>query len=379
VSARVSIVAIAIALSTATGCAGTNQRIAIASMAEMDRVRIAPAARDGANLAPLAFARAEQERKLAQQAYDSGDDVAASLHADRAIAAYAHAVVLARLARATNDASDAKAANDYADAQADKLEATRVGLEHDAQGLEQQIVVARELLLPAPTGPADPAREAARLVAARALATQARLLCNAAQLLVPTATGLADAQKAVVDLDASLEPGAKRAAGASPLIDVAARARAGCLDVLTTARRSADSSSTGLADSLLAELSAAGGWDPVRDERGVVVTMRDVFHGVTLTPEGEKKLANLGRVAGAHPTFGVQVVLHDAAPPSAAEAADDQKRADAAVQALVAGGAAAAKVKGETAGARAPIVDPTDAKARVRNARLDIVFVAPGT
>ncbi len=242
-SARVSIVAVAIALTAATGsvgCAGTNQRIAISSMAEMDRVRIAPAARDGANLAPLAFARAEQERKLAQQAYEAGDDVAASLHADRAIAAYEHAFVLARLARATNDASDAKTANDTADAQADKLEATRVGLERDAQGLEQQIVVARELLLPAPTGPADPAREAARLVAARALATQARLLCNAAQLLVPTATGLADAQKALVELDASLEPGAKRAAGAAPLIDVrCAGAEPGASIVLTTARRSA--------------------------------------------------------------------------------------------------------------------------------------------
>jgi hypothetical protein len=377
VIARASVVAVVLALSA--GCGGASQRTAIASMGEMDRVRMAPAAKDGANLAPLAFARAEQERKLAQQSYDAGDDVAASLHADRAIAAYEHAFVLARLAKATNDASDAKTANDAADAQADKLEATRVALEHEAQGLEEQIVVARELLLPAPTGPADPARAAARLVAARALATQARLLCNAAQLLVPTATGLAEAQKAVVDLDAALEPGGKRAAGASPLIDVAARARAGCLEVLTTARRSADSSSTGLADSLLAELSAAGGWDPVRDERGVVVTLRDLFKGAALTPDGQKKLGDLGRVAGAHSTFAVQVVVHDAAPPSAAEAADDQKRADAAVQALVAGGASASKVKGETAGARAPIVSPNDAKARTRNARLDVVFVAPGT
>ncbi len=109
------------------------------------------------------------------------------------------------------------------------------------------------------------------------------------------------------------------------------------------------------------------------------MTLRDAFHGAALTPEGQKKLANLGRVAAAHPTFAVQVVVHDATPPSATEATDDQKRADAAVQALVGGGAASAKVKGETAGARAPVVDPSDAKARARNARLDIVFVAPGT
>ena len=124
---------VAVLLALGAGCGWGNQRIAVTSMAEMDRVRVAPAARDGANLAPLAFARAEQERTLAQQAFDTGDDVAASLHADRAIAAYEHAFVLARLARATNDASDAKTVNDAADAQADKLEATRVALEHDAR------------------------------------------------------------------------------------------------------------------------------------------------------------------------------------------------------------------------------------------------------
>jgi outer membrane protein OmpA-like peptidoglycan-associated protein len=47
-----------------------------------------------------------------------------------------------------------------------------------------------------------------------------------------------------------------------------------------------------------------------------------------------------------------------------------------AVKTLVAGGAGA-KIKSETAGASAPLVDPQDPKGRARNARLEVVFVAP--
>jgi outer membrane protein OmpA-like peptidoglycan-associated protein len=116
----------------------------------------------------------------------------------------------------------------------------------------------------------------------------------------------------------------------------------------------------------------------VRDERGVIVTLRNAFKGSALGPEAEAKLKDLGRVAAAHPTFGVQVVLHDAQAPTAQDKAQDQLRADACVKALVAGGANAAKVRAELAGARAPVVDPDDAAHRARNARVEVIFVAPG-
>ncbi|HVJ89638.1 MAG TPA: hypothetical protein VM580_07520, partial [Labilithrix sp.] len=114
---------------------------------------------------------------------------------------------------------------------------------------------------------------------------------------------------------------------------------------------------------------------PSRDERGVVVTLRQLFKNDKLTSEGETVLQDLGRVAAAHPAFAVQVVIHDAASPSSAEAAQNKKRGEAIAKALTDGGASAAKTKVEQAGARTPVFDPADAKRRGRNARVEIVFV----
>jgi flagellar motor protein MotB len=369
---RATILAAAVALSAAA-CGGAAKPAAY-GLTDADRIRESAAVRDSEKIAPEQFAEAERERGLSRQAHDRGDETASQLHAERAIAAYEHAVVLARLSRATRESADAKTALDTATDEAQKAHAQLEESEREAESLEKQVKVAREMLLPAPSGPTDPARAAARLVAAKSLAMQARLLCGAAKLVSPDATGLGDAEQDLAALDKRLETGAK---GQAEPIDEAARARATCLALLNKARRASDASSTGAADTLLAELSASGGWDPSRDERGVVVTLREAFKGTTLTQEAETKLKELGRIAGAHPTFGVQIVVHDAAAPSAAEEKADAQRADAAVKAIVAGGAPSAKVRGETAGARSPIVDPSDAAHRARNARVEIVFVAP--
>jgi hypothetical protein len=158
-------------------------------------------------------------------------------------------------------------------------------------------------------------------------------------------------------------------------IDDAARARARCLDVLTRARRSS-TAPVGATDALLAELSASGGLEVARDERGVVVTLRNLYRGAALTEEGASALKDLGRVGVAHPAFAVQVVVHDAA---AAPGGDhvDAARGDAAKQALVGAGVPSARVATELAGARAPVADPADARSRARNERLEVVFVGP--
>jgi outer membrane protein OmpA-like peptidoglycan-associated protein len=110
----------------------------------------------------------------------------------------------------------------------------------------------------------------------------------------------------------------------------------------------------------------------------VVVTLRDAFKGAALTPDADTKLKELGRVLAAHPGHAAQIVVHDATTPTPAEAAVASQRAEAAAKTLGAAANAPDKVKAEVAGARAPIVDPTDAKNRGRNARLDVVFVTPG-
>jgi outer membrane protein OmpA-like peptidoglycan-associated protein len=366
VTAARALVAAVGAIAAFAHCAGAPAHLA--ALDDMERVRNAAGAREGAKLAPEAYARAEQERRLAREAHTSSDDVGATLHAQRAVAAYDHALVVARLARATAELADAQKSLDDATAQEQALEISRARLEADAQELEDRARVVRQRLYPAPSILPTPEREAARMVAARSLATQARLLCAAARLAVADAAGLADADGEVVALTERLAKGVRPAP-----IDDAARARARCLDVLTRARRGA-SDGAGEADALLAELSAAGGWDPARDERGVTVTLHDAFRGPELTDKATAKLKELGRVAVAHPAFAVQVVVHDAAG-AASNDTMDAKRAEAAIQALVSGGAPAPRVQAELAGTQVPIVDPSDAKARARNERLEIVFV----
>jgi hypothetical protein len=346
----------------------------VAAIEDMERARSAAGTSEGASLAPEAYARAEQERAIALQQHAAGDDVGAALHAQRSVAAYEHARVVGRLARATTDLADAQKTLGDATAQAQDVEASRARLEREATDLEQRVHVARDRLLPAQSEAASGERAAARMVAARALAVEARLLCDAARLVAADAAGAADADAELAKVEDRLAKGVRPAP-----IDDAARVRARCMDVLTRARRgiAAGGDSAGASDALLSELSAAGGWDPARDERGVVVTLHDVFRGNDVVEAAAAKLKELGRVAAAHPGFALQVVVHDAQPPRPKDDVDS-RRAEAAARALVDGGATAARVKTELAGARAPLVDPGDAKQRARNERLDVVFVASG-
>jgi hypothetical protein len=397
---RAVVVAVAaLGLAAGTGACGSVP-IRVAALDDMERVRGSAGANEAAKLAPEAYAHADQERAYAREAHAASDDVGAKLHAERAIAAYGHAFAIARYALATAELVDAQKALDDATTQEAALEASRLRLEQDAEALAEQVRIARDRLLPAPSAAATPEREAARVVAARSIGMQARLLCAAARLVTPDARGLADAEGEVAALDVPpptlgrLDARAAAAPAAPPVatgqdrahdehpsprpapIDAAARARARCLDVLTRARRAAGYDA-GVPDALLAELSAAGGWDPSSDERGVVVTLRDAFHGAELTEAGAARLADLGRVAASHPLFGVQVVVHDARPHAAGETTD-ARRADAAVQSLVHAGANPSRVHAELAGALAPVVDPGDAAARGRNERLEVVFVGRG-
>jgi hypothetical protein len=373
---RTRLAALVALASALAGCGAAPLRVQI--LDDVERVREVPGRSEDATLAPEAYARAEQEREYARAAHAASDDVGATLHAERAIAAYGHARAVARYARATAEADSAQKSLDDAATQEAALDASRARLQAEADELEAQVRLSHDRLLPAASTTTTPEREAARAVAARALRTQARLLCGAARLIAPDAHGLADAETAAAEASparpadhAAPKPPEPQRPGARSPVDEAARARTRCLELLTTARRESgyDAGST---DALLAELSAAGGWDPSADERGVVVSLRGVFHGSDLTDAGASKLKDLGLVAAAHPLFGVQVVVHDAQP---ATTDGDAKRAQAAVSALVHAGAAASHVHSELAGSLAPLVDPADPAALSRNERLEVVFV----
>jgi flagellar motor protein MotB len=355
--ARITLVG-AIAIAMALAC-GTPPPLPL--MADIERAR--SLVTQDADLSQQALAEADAERAFARADNAAGHDVSASLHAERAIAAYQRARMVARASRATADIARAEGDLGQKTDELHSLEAARKTAEREGEDLEKRILIAREMRSPLPSGPADAQREAARLQASRALSTQARLLCGAAKLVAQTPPPTFDAAMAAIDaLDKRLEANPKPAP-----IDEAARVRTTCLTLLSEARRTAQG--TTQTDVLLSELSAAS-LAPNRDERGVVVTLRDVFHGNQLAPDAETKLEALGRVAAAHADVGVQVVAHDAAFTSGGE-----DRAKAAAAAIVKGGAKSDRVTSASAGTRTPVVDPNDARNRARNARLDVVFV----
>jgi flagellar motor protein MotB len=345
-------------LAFVVSCGGSRPQMPL--MGDVERARAATASEG--SLAPQALAEADAERDRARTIWDKGDDITASLHAERAIAAYQRVRMVARSARATADAAKADADLAQKTDELHALESARKTAERDGEELAKRVMIAREVRSPAPSGPADAQREAARVQASRALAMQARLLCGAAKLVASQAAGLDAAMQQLDALDKRLEQ------KPAP-IDDAARARTTCLSILTQARRATTTPQT--ADVLLSELSAAS-LAPTRDERGIVVTLRDVFRGTAIDAPAQPRIEALGRVAAAHADMPIQVVVHDANPTGPS---DD--RAKSVSAALVKGGAKADKIATVMAGTRAPVVDPNDARNRARNARVEVVFVTP--
>jgi hypothetical protein len=345
-------------------------------MAEAEELRSSPAVSEARTLAPGAFAHADRLQKQAERAYADGDTVGAGFLSERAATAYEHAAVLARVARAEARIGRAKIALGEAQDKLAGLEAEHTKAAAETRDLEMRARVIKDAEALAPVGPADAARERARLAATRSLALDARLLCAAAAMLDPKAQGIEAARTAAQQLGTQLSTDVKPAP-----IEAAMRARAECLTVLTAARRAkAGLSSTGRADELVAQLSATGDLAPWRDDRGVVVTLRDLFSGASLTDEAATRIGTLGKVALAHPQFPVQVVVHGpksgAGPKSEAER--EKERAEAVAKVLADAGLPPEMLQTHVAGGAHPVAMPGAAKAAARNERVEIIFVDPG-
>jgi flagellar motor protein MotB len=336
-------------------------------MSQADAVSEGAAAQEAHRLAPQAFLHAERLRREAHAAYRDDDLPVAQILSEHAIAAYSHAFVLARLAKAEQRREQARLELERAQQVLAQLDEQQQRVATEADDLEMRIKVARDAEPLAPNEPTSPKRERARLEAARSLALQARLLCTSTRLLDSKANGLSEDLKALDALDAVLAGQPE----ATP-IDEAVRLRSACLERLTLTRRAATrrAPAAGAADALLAELGDAGGLFVFRDDRGVVVTLRGLFsRDAQLTPTAQAQLAMLGRVAKAHPDFPVLVVSHGDS------SAVDDARMTAIVGALKAAGAL--EVEQHNAGDVQPVVDPARRGARERNTRVEIIFVAP--
>ena len=368
------------------------------AVAEADRVAESPMALEAKTDAAPAWAVAEKRRKEAHDVLDQGGLAAhAEIIAEEAIARYEAAASLARGTRATLRAADAGARADAAGKDLAKVDGELARATAEVDALELRLKVARDAEPASTSGKASPEREAARREASRALGVQARLLCMASRALGagvaapagppststpedPTAPAvvsrdLVEAEARLSDLDAGLAKADKPAP-----IDLATRTRAACLSVLTRARRGATSSGKSAgASALLEELSAmaaktAGGLEPARDERGVAVTLRQVFDGDKVSAQAAARLAELDRVAKAHPEFALAVVVHTDKPVGDGDRAAWNSRAQRVSDAFAS--VPAARRVFLVAGDAIPLV-ASSSSGRARNARVEVVFLAP--
>lgn len=317
-------------------------------------------AKEAEALAPQAFAHAEQLRARAEQAHADGHPSAAELLGARAIAAYSHAFILARLARAEQRLKEAEQTLGDAQAKLSSLDTEQAQVAREADALELQLKVARDALPLVPSEPASPARELARLESARALTAQARLLCVSAWLLNKDQAELEAEITRIETLATELNKNPRPVP-----IDAAIAGRTQCLKQLTSARSHAPASAA--ADQLLSALSARGGLEPKRDDRGIVVTLRDLYRGQTLAPDAKERLAALVQVAKSHPAFPLLLSVH--------EGAQSEPRLLELKRLLEELGAP--KFEARAVGDMLPLVPPSMSGASSRNNRVELTFVVP--
>jgi outer membrane protein OmpA-like peptidoglycan-associated protein len=361
-------------------------------MAEVHR---APATAEAEAWAPQAHAHALELEARAEGALNDGDADTAALLAERAIAAHEHAWALTRLARAERRRLDAEKELVEQRRSLGELRAQHQQLAAEAAALELRAQVARSAL-PVPSHEASRAeRREARRRAAAALSAQARLLCVGARLLGEEPR-VAPLLARLDELDQKLAATAE-----TKSLEAATELRSACLDVISRIRHQNSAPAARLprsaparaevssgaaaasapaggpapvpADTLLAELSAAGA-APSRDERGVAVSLRGLFGpDGKLTERGRPELERLVRVAGSHPDFPVLLVGHTSSARSSAEVERELQLLSAALAESGVSRLAVASV-----GDRQPLLPERSPSARARNQRIELVFVAPG-
>ena len=338
-------------------------------MREVDAARASVAVQAAAKGAPQAYADAELRRTQAEQAFSDDNQASAQILSEQALAAYTRATVQARLTRAQATLADEQTKLARATAQQSDLDAQQQRFLLEAEALETQLKVARDAEPLPVNAPASAEREVARVAAAKALLSQAKLLCMSARLLEPNRETVGPLLGKVEELSGKLRtPPAP--------IDDAVVTRSACLKELTLARRPATQKNpaAGVTDALLSELSASS-LLPFRDDRGVVVTLRALFNAKDqLNSDAATELDTLGKVAKAHPEFPLLAVVHIAKGNASTR---DAAQAAAVADALRKSGAP--NVAAETAGAALPVLDPARTGAAERNARVEVVFVAPSS
>ncbi len=338
------------------------------TLTQMESVRESPAVQHSRATAPQAFAEAEQLAGDAMSAWDAGDRARAAHLSQMATVGYRQALVLARQARAELAAARAAERQQQLESELEELKAKQAKLEAEARNLELRAKVLRDEEPLEPVAAAAPARERARRAAARALLTEAKLLCISETLIREQRHE--QTSSLLTEIDEQLSRVESSAAAA--LIEASRHLRAACLDQLTLARRPTTRSlpNAGLADALLVHLGALPGLHPYRDDRGVVVLLGNPANGSVLSAETERKLAVLAETAAAHPEFSLLLVWHSGAREDDAHAVALLEQAR---QLLDPEGKK--RLASEQVDGAQPIVTPGSRGADSQNRRLEVVFV----
>lgn len=361
------------------GCASQPQSPVLLQARE---VQNAPASLEAEVWAPQAREHALQLEERAEGELARGNVVAAESLAEHAMAAHERAWVLTRLARAERRRANAEAELSEFGRTLDELRAQQQRLSAEAVGVELRSQAVRGAL---PTRVADvpePERREARRHAAEALALQGRLLCVGARLL--------GEKQAATDAFARLDALDKLIAGGggAAALEEAVQLRASCLDLISARRRERQQSGaetpTGkapsagrgaeavLPDMLLTELSALG-VSPSRDDRGVGVTLRDMLNDEgALREQRRSEVARFAAISKSHPEFPVLLVGHAGGGERAGATTQLLSRLASELQSF---GVPAVEVV--DAGQRQPLLPPDLPRARERNARVELIFVAP--
>jgi hypothetical protein len=351
------------------------------ALLEAREVRNAPASLEAEVWAPQAREHALGLEERAERELARDNVAAAEVLAEHAMAAHERAWVLTRLARAERRRANAEAERGELGRTLDELRAQQQRLSAEAVGVELRAQVLKGTLPARVADVPEAERREARRRAAEALALQGRLLCVGARML--------GEKQAATDAFARLDALEQSIAGGrgALVLDEAIGLRASCLELISARRRERQQSdaavpaarapSGGAAepvvpDMLLSELSALG-VAPSRDDRGVGVTLRKVLNEQgALSDQRRSEIGRLVAISKSHPEFPVLLVGHAGGGERPGATAELLSRLASELRSL--GVAAVEVVDGAD---RQPLLPPELPRARERNARVELIFVAP--
>lgn len=342
-----------------------------ASVERAEAASESPAMAEARLRVPEAVGRADQLRSEARTLLEAGNKPESALVAEQAEVAYRMALVLAERTTAETRRKSAEEEVRKAERELAELEAEQQRLTADADAFERKALVLANLETPSDVEKMSVERQIARRKAALELTSEARALCLVAKVLDGGNERLSSLDAETTKLWDELAVGANQ----KDVYPRATRLRNDCLTVLTAIRRpeTQKAPEEGRPDRLLRALSETGQFFALRDDRGIVVTLRSNELGDrAFSPETVERLGLLANVAKEHRDFPLLVVAHGAKKGDDKAARRDLERVRTAL--LEAG---APRVETLLAGYAEPVVSPKLPGSEARNARVEIVFMAP--